>query len=325
MPCLKEECVNVTPIIRLLRPADWAKNIFVLPALLFSIPALEESGAGIWPLAGKTALAVVSFSLLSSVCYILNDILDRERDRLHPVKRLRPMASGAVSTSTAAVLAAGLLAASIALGFMIHANLLLVLVLYLLLQACYNAGLKRIMFVDATTVAIGFALRAAAGAVAIDRPMSIWLLLSVFFLCLYLAFIKRLCDLSLAEREEGSAWQSPAGYNDRTELNWQLGISGTLAVLTYMMYALSDHALDLFGPRAVGFALLTPLVLICMHRFYRRASGGRSDSPVAALREDPIVFISLVGFSVGMLMILYVPAIARLLEGFFTMGMIPWT
>jgi 4-hydroxybenzoate polyprenyltransferase len=176
----------------------------------------------------------------------------------------------------------------------------------------YNARLKRVMLVDVVTVALGFALRAAAGAVAIEIPISVWLLLCVFFLCLYLGFVKRLCDLVAAEHEAGTTWHSPAGYRSRHELDWLLGVSGVLAVVTYLMYAMSAHAWRLFGLRAFGFAVMTPLVLIAMHRFYRRAGLGSSDSPLAALREDRIVLASITLFVAGTVLSLYAPGLDTL-------------
>ena len=120
-------------------------------------------------------------------------------------------------------------------------------------------------------------MRATVGAFAIDRTVSTWLLGCVFFLTLYLAFIKRMCDLAAA-RPADTDWTSPAGYDDRFELNWLLGLSGVTVVLCWVLYTLSPHAESLFGIRAAGLALLTPFVVITVHRFYRRANEGARQS-----------------------------------------------
>ncbi len=243
--------------------------------------------------------------------------MDAEEDRAHPCKRHRPVAAGDVSPRTAAVIGVGLVVVSTAAGFLVNTSLGVVLVLYAVLQILYNLSLKRIPFVDAVAVAIGFGLRAAAGAVAIEVQISIWLLLCVFFLCLYLAFIKRMFDLTSAAAEPDSAWQPAAGYRDLDELNWLLGVSAVLAVMTYVMYTLSAHARHLFDARALGLTLLTPLVLIAIHRFYRRAREGHSDSPLDVLREDRAVLASIILFAAGTLAALYAPAAADILSGVF--------
>lgn len=307
-----------------MRPGDWVKNVFVLPAPVFALPTLMKGAGGsafehldLTSLAVATSIAFMAFSLLASGFYCINDALDVHEDRLHPVKCRRPVASGAVSVRTAVILGIILIAIGIAGGFAVNRLLGLILVTYALLQTLYNAGLKRVMFVDVVAVAIGFALRAAAGAVAINVQISVWLILCVFFLCLYLGFIKRLCDIASAEAAGKTDWRSPAGYDDRMELNWLLGVSGVLAVMTYLMYALSDHARSIFGAKTIGFAIMSPFVLIAVHRFYRRASHGLSDSPLAALRQDRAVLASVLLFAVGTLLTLYVPSVEQALSRIF--------
>lgn len=309
-------------ILRLMRPGDWVKNVFVLPALVFALPnQLSPIDAGdqmaVPALLLATAVAFVAFCLLSSGFYCINDVVDVAEDRLHPVKRSRPVASGAVPVPVAMAVGVGSCGAALLLGFLVNAALGFTLVAYAVLQILYNLKLKRVIFVDVVAVAIGFGLRAAAGAVAIEVQISVWLLLCVFFLCLYLGFIKRLCDLTSAERAGGDGWHAPAGYDDRIELNWLLGISAVLAVVAYLMYAMSPHARQLFGIKAVGLALLIPLVVITIHRFYRRAMRGLSDSPLAALRGDRAVLASIVLFVGGTVATLYVPAIEQMLSKVF--------
>jgi 4-hydroxybenzoate polyprenyltransferase len=308
-------------MLKLMRPGDWTKNIFVLPALVFSLPsdlaADGDPASIVLPLLIRTLAAFAAFCLISSGFYAINDVLDAEEDRQHPVKRRRPVASGAIPAGRAVVLGVILIALSLALAALVNWLLVLVLMLYAALQASYNLRLKRVMLVDVVAVATGFALRATAGAVAIEVRISVWLLLCVFFLCLFLGFIKRLCDLSSAAKAGDEDWKSPAGYDDRMELNWLLGISAMLAIVTYLMYALSIHARALFGSRAIGFALLSPLVVITIHRFYRRASRGDSDSPLAALLEDRVVFVSVLLFSAGVVVTLFVPAVQQVLDELF--------
>ncbi|MDG1359272.1 MAG: UbiA prenyltransferase family protein [Phycisphaerales bacterium] len=295
---------------KLMRPADWVKNVFILPAIVFSIPALD-AGARAAQLPGwltATLLTIVGFSLLASGFYAINDSMDAELDRLHPRKRHRPIASGRISPKAGFRFGLVLVVLGVVVGFLVDPAVGGVLLAYLVLQFLYNGGLKRVAIVDAVVLATGFGMRATVGAFAIDRAVSTWLLGCVFFLTLYLAFIKRLCDLSAAE-SAGTGWSSPAGYENRLELNWLLGLSGVSVVMSWVLYGLSSHATSLFGGRAAGFALLTPLVLIVVHRFYRRANRGERDSPMAAMREDPVILVSLVLFAAGVLACLYVPGV----------------
>lgn len=300
--------------IRLMRPVDWVKNIFVLPAIIFS-ESLSEPDAIL-----NTAIAFCAFCLLSSGFYALNDVADAASDRMHPIKRKRPVASGDISSGQALIVAAMCAASGIALGFFVNKYLAAILISYGLLQVCYNAFLKRILFVDVVVIAIGFGLRSAAGTAAIEVQMSIWLLACVFFLCLYLGFVKRLCDISSAEKDGSSSWIPRAGYDSHIELNWLLGVSAVLAVVAYLMYALSEHARALFGVRSIGFALLTPLVLIVIHRFYRAANTGTSDSPLSVLRQDKTVIASIILFIVGIIVTLYVQQVKSILETLFVAG-----
>ena len=301
-------------LIRVMRPGDWAKNVFVLPAVVFS-DKLSEPGAIV-----QAAAAFAAFCLLSSGFYAINDVIDAERDRAHPIKRQRPVASGAVSPRAAVMLGVACALAGLGLGWMVNLPLVAILLSYAVLQVLYNALLKRVVFVDVVAIAIGFSLRAAAGAVAIEVEMSIWLLLCVFFLCLYLGFVKRLCDISSAEQAHDIVWRPAAPYDDRNELNWLLGISAVLAVVAYLMYTLSSHAWELFEARALGLALLSPLVLIAIHRFYRRARQGTSDSPLSALRQDRAVLAAVVLFVLGVFASLYLDFVQTILEKLFVAG-----
>ena len=305
-----------------MRPGDWTKNSFVLLAFIFwAANAVRTEGADEVVSRGLDALrAFAAFSLAASGFYAINDAIDAEKDRQHPVKSRRPVASGAVSRGFAVGLGVVLEVCALALAATLSKELVAAVALYGVLQLFYNLKLKRVPVVDVTTIATGFALRAAAGAVAIDVRISVWLVLCVFFLCLYLGFIKRMCDLVSAERAQ-SAWKPSADYRGRDELQWLLGISAVMTVLMYLSYALSDHAQTLFGPRATGLALLTPLVLIAIHRFWRRANEGSSDSPLDALRSDGVVLSAILLFVALLGVVLFVPQAATALDGVFLSNM----
>lgn len=298
-------------ILTLLRPGDWIKNVFVLAPLVFWLPgAGRDAGADLtWNKSVASGIAFVAFCLAASGWYCINDVLDAEEDRLHPIKRRRPVASGAVRGSVALWLGVALIVAGVFVANLANPATMWIVLAYAVLQGTYNLGFKRIVFIDVTSIACGFCLRAVGGAMAIAVPVSIWLMLCVFFLTLYLGFIKRTCDLASAGRDPGGQWKQRANYGDITELNWLLAVSGTLTVLMYLMYTLSQHAQGIFGGRALGLALLSPIVLVVVHRFYRRAVQGLSDSPLDAMKSDPIVAIAFALFGAGVFVILYVPGV----------------
>jgi decaprenyl-phosphate phosphoribosyltransferase len=304
---------------RLLRPGDWTKNVFVLIAPVFWLASRRagEHPGDLGPIVMATALAFAAFCLCASGFYAVNDAIDAPRDRTHPVKRKRPVASGEISPGAAKAVGAVLIAAGIAVAFAAGRGAGMTLVAYAILQALYNAAFKRWSVIDVSTVAIGFSMRAACGALAIGTPISPWLVALVFSLTFYLGFIKRLCDLSSARLAGNDAWRSPAGYDDPIELSWLLGLGATLTVVGYLTYALSRHAGEIFGVRSAGLALLTPFVIIAIFRFYRRARLGQSDSPLAALREDPVVLGSIILFTAGTLAVLYAPGVGDALGGLF--------
>lgn len=300
--------------LRLARIGEWAKNLFVFPALLASGKTAEiESIAA-------SLVAFFAFSFTASGVYCINDAIDWRSDRRHPVKRRRPIASGALRPSEGLAAGGVWIGAGLALSFATGSwRLALVLAMYIALQAAYNAALKRIATVDVITLSIGFVLRAWAGAVAIEVTASLWLLATVFCICLFLAMIKRLCDLSSVRGESGGeeAWHAAAGYQSVDELNWMLAVSAACSVITFLMYALSDHAAPVAGPGVHGLALLTPLVIIAMFRFYRAALRGLSDSPFAIMTQDAVVIACSALFAVCAAALLTIEPFGRAVDSFF--------
>lgn len=287
----------------------------MLVPLVFWLPG-EGRAVGAPPasvLVGDVAWMFAAFCLAASGFYAINDAIDARSDRIHPVKRRRPVASGSIGAVPALVVGMSLVVGAMVCTAMVSKAAIAVLATYVLLQVAYNLGLKRIAFLDVTCLAVGFCLRAAGGAIAIDIAISVWLLLCVFFLTLYLGFMKRQCDMVSAGRD-GAAWTTSAPYRGTAELDWLMGVSATMTTLMYLMYSLSSHARSIFGVRALGLALLTPLVLLVVYRFWRRAAEGRSDSPLSALIEDPLVRFGIAGFAAGAWAVLYVPGVQAVLE-----------
>lgn len=195
---------SLPPLIRLMRPRQWYKNVLLILPLLFSGNARTYS---LWIPAG---LAFIGFCLLSSATYAANDVLDVERDRAHPTKRNRPVAKGAVKVPTAVLLACLLAAAGLMLLAATSLQAMVMGVLYLVLQALYNGGGKHLLLWDAMFVAGGFVLRALAGTFALRLPATEWFIMCTFLLALYLALAKRRQELGLADEAAPTADASMA-------------------------------------------------------------------------------------------------------------------
>jgi 4-hydroxybenzoate polyprenyltransferase len=176
--------------LRLIRPKQWTKNGFVLAGVVFAHEALVVSSVA------KALLAFVAFCALSGAVYAANDVLDVEEDRKHPLKRLRPVASGEVSPRSAIVFATVLAAAGLGLGFAVQVGVGIAGLSYLILQAVYTTTLKHMPILDVMSISAGFVIRAFAGVAAVGRPISPWLIVCTALLTLFLGFSKRRHELA---------------------------------------------------------------------------------------------------------------------------------
>ena len=228
---------HLPPLVRALRPVQWSKNLLVFAALLFSLNVFDFT---------KFAQAVgafVVFCAASSAIYLLNDVRDREQDAHHPVKRMRPIAAGQVKPSTAIAIAAALAVAGALLGRRSSMpELALVVVAYLVLMIAYSFGLKRLVLLDVIMISIGFVLRAAAGAVAIDVPISPWLYICSMLLALMLGFGKRRHEL-LMLRDSASQHRANLDAYSVPLLDQIIAVTSSSAVVAYSVYTFTSPAL----------------------------------------------------------------------------------
>lgn len=288
------------PLLRLLRPAQWSKNVFLFAGLVFG-RRLAEPEAVALALAGFAC-----FSLLSSAVYIINDIRDYEEDRLHPRKRRRPIAAGEVGIPTAAALAAGLLAVSLAGSWLLGAGFLLVALGYLLLQTAYTWALKHVVLLDIICIGLGFVLRAIAGAVVVDVAISHWLVICTFTLCLFMGFSKRRCELN-ALADNGN---DEAGRHRRTLtlytpdlLNHFTTLTAGIAVVSFMLYATDARTVREFHTNYLVYTL--PLVVYAVFRFAYLVEHGLVDGPTDVLIRDRSFQAAILLWSLAAVVIVY--------------------
>jgi 4-hydroxybenzoate polyprenyltransferase len=282
----------VRALVRLARPEHWIKNVIVLLPVVF---AQKMGDPRAW---GAAALAALAFCLASSAAYIINDIQDREKDRLHPRKKDRPLASGEVSPGAAAGLAAGLLAAGLAIAFRAGAIVLLIVAAYLVLQAAYTFFLKHKMIVDVICIALGFVLRATAGAVALHVEVSPWLFVCTFTICLFMGFCKRrneTADLRDAEQAEKHR-KTLIGYTPEL-LTHLITLSAGVAVIAFLLYATSSRTVEHFGTDYLVYTL--PAVLYGICRFAMLSMRGRFADPTDLILHDWPFQVSVAAWSVA--------------------------
>lgn len=283
-------------LLQIMRPKHWTKNVFVFAALVFGQQITV-------PLAIGRAIGVFfCFSLAASAIYIFNDIIDRDTDGLHPVKSKRPIATGSVGINSAIMISAICAAAAIIGSLVLALNLAIVILVYIVLMILYSLLFKRMMILDCVVVSIGFCLRAIAGAVVLDVFISPWLIICTFALCLFLAFSKRRGELILLGENSNSFRQTLAGYTPEL-LAHMLDVTSGLAVVCFLLYAMDDQTLRIFGTNNLVYT--TPLVLYCIFRFSLLIQQGRYSDPLQLIYKDLPFQIGLVLWILSCIGIIY--------------------
>ena len=278
---------------RALRPGHWIRNGLVLVPLVTSGSFTKPSAIG------RALTASVAFALLSSSVYLLNDIADREEDRVHPRKRLRPLAAGRISTAAAALLAAALAAAAFLLAWQLRSGTLIaVLAAYLAANAAYSWGAKRVVLMDVFLVTAGFLLRVLAGAFAISVYVSEWLLVVTLFLSLAISLVKRRAEfvsLSL----EAAQHRVVLGEYSILLLDQLIAISTAAGMVSYALYTFHS-------PHSNYLMLTLPFFIYASFRYlYLAYQKGMGESPEAILLEDRPFQVNLALYAASVLAILY--------------------
>lgn len=266
------------PLLRSLRPEQWLKNGFVLAPLIFS-GHLADTDAVF-----RSLVAVTAFCAVASATYLVNDVLDRDADRGHPVKRQRPIASGevgigaALGTALILVIAGAMSASAIGGWFPV------VLGAYLVITLLYSTLLKQLVFVDVLIVSLGFVMRVVGGAVAIDVPVSRWVLLCAYLLALYLALGKRRSELVLLG-EGADSHRVVLGHYTLPMVDQAISVVLGATVLAYALYTVAPDTVAKVGSE--GLMATVPVVLYGLFRYlyllHRHELGG---SPTKALLTD---------------------------------------
>lgn len=263
-------------LIRLMRPHQWLKNVFVFAGLLFSQVWLHADSG---PLVARVLLAFAAFCCLSSMVYILNDWHDRTSDARHPTKRSRPLASGAVSLPMAAALAVALLLAAVMFAWG-NRVLMVLLAVYVVLNVAYSLRLKQVPVVDVSIIAAGFMLRLLAGTLAVGVPPSRWLLLTGIFVALFLGFSKRKAETF----HSAGARRAVLAHYPAALLDTFMAVTMTATLTTYSLFATSPEAQLQHGERLL---YTVPVVIFAMLRYTYQVHRGRGEDVARDLLRDP--------------------------------------
>jgi 4-hydroxybenzoate polyprenyltransferase len=265
-----------------LRPSQWTKNLIIFAGLIFGQRLLDPGAV----LQAVAAFAV--FCVLSGVVYLLNDVADRDADRRHPLKRYRPIASGAVPVSAAVGLAAVLGSGALTAAFMLRFEFGAVAVAFLGLQAMYSGPLKHIVIIDVLTIAIGFVLRAVAGALVIGVAIGHWLLIVTLLLALFLALSKRRHELVLLA--EGATNHRPIlqEYSPYL-LDQMISVVTASTLVAYAFSTISPEVIEKFGTDKLGLTFPFPLYGIFRYLYLvHHKEGGGSPSDLL-LNDTPLL------------------------------------
>jgi decaprenyl-phosphate phosphoribosyltransferase len=227
----RREVTLAHELLREARPKQWIKNLLVFAAP--GAAGVLDNGSALW----RTIVAFASLCLAASGTYFLNDVADVDTDRQHPSKRNRPVAAGTVPVPLATVVGVGLLVAALVVaGITTRWQLVVVVAVYIALTLAYSAWLKHIAVVDIVVVATGFVLRAIAGAVAVDVPMSNWFLICISFGSLFIVTGKRYAELLEFGDDAATMRPSLDGYTV-TYLRFVLGVASSVTLLSYCLWA----------------------------------------------------------------------------------------
>jgi 4-hydroxybenzoate polyprenyltransferase len=288
--------MNLLRLLRLLRPHQWLKNGFVFIGLLFGHAWNDPHKLS------QALAAFVAFCLLASAVYVMNDLIDREQDRRHPKKKLRPLAAGTVSVRAAVVLGVLCLIAGGVIAVRYAGSAPWLFLAYVVMNLGYCFGLKHVVILDVFIIAAGFMLRILAGTLGIDIAPSHWLLLCGLMVTLFLGFAKRRAELN-ALLQESAGHRRVLEHYTAAMLDQFITIAAAGTIISYSLYTVSAETVALHGTR--GLMVTIPFVvygiLRYLWRLHRQGGGG---DPAQELLGDPHLLTAAAGWLVVVLALL---------------------
>jgi 4-hydroxybenzoate polyprenyltransferase len=282
-----------------LRPDQWTKNLIVFAALIFAVQLFDPAALAL------ASAAFLIFCALSGAMYLINDVSDREADQRHPLKRRRPIASGALKPGPALAWAAGLIVTGLAAAFWLRPSFGMASVAYVALVIMYSRTLKHVVILDVMSIAIGFVLRAVAGGLVIGVPISDWLLVCTILGALFLGLAKRRHELTLLA-ENATGHRRILEEYDPYLLDQMIAVVAAATLVAYIIYCASPETAERFGTR--WLVLTTPFPIYGIFRYlylvHRRHGGG---SPSDLLLSDRPLLSCVALWGLAVVLIIYRP------------------
>lgn len=283
-------------IIKLLKIKHYVKNIVVFIPLVFSLKFLELNATL------EAIIAFIAFDLIASAVYIFNDILDIENDKLHPVKKFRPIASGEISIPLAWILFVLFVIASFVVAFAVNKLVFLSIFLYLILNIWYSLQLKSLPIIDAVGIALGFILRILAGCSAILVVPSPLVILLTFFTSMFFTFSKRKLEYKLLD-DKGLCRKSIKGYNE-TLLNQFVMANAVLSIAFYITYMLDSTTIQRTGSEYL-FITVIPFTIIIYRLLFKIYTANDNDDPAEFFYHDKTLKILIFTYLIILFIVLY--------------------
>jgi 4-hydroxybenzoate polyprenyltransferase len=278
----------IIELLRLMRPHQWVKNTFVLAGLLFGHAWHNPT------LVTQTLFAFVAFCLISSTIYILNDIVDIEQDRHHPSKRNRPLPSGKLKVSTAAIFALLMGASALTMASFASNTVVIILLLYALMNIAYSLKLKHVVILDVFIIATGFMLRILAGTLGIGIPPSQWLLLCGLMITLFLGFSKRRAEI-IALSDDKSAHRKVLEDYSPVLLDKMIVITAAGLIMSYSLYTMNAETIRIHGTANLIYTV--PFVIYGVFRYiFLLHHQSRGTDTAKDMVRDPHLLTVLIGW-----------------------------
>lgn len=283
--------------IQLIRPKDWAKNLFLFVPLFFAGMFFDTTKLL------ELFIGFICFSLVASAIYIMNDYRDIEDDKKHPVKKDRPLASGAVNKTTAIIIAVLFVIIGFTAAWFLRDKFMFILGIYFLLNVGYSFGLKNIPILDIFIISIGFVLRIKGGSVISLIPLSEWLVIMVFLLALFLAFAKRRDDVLLKLSSGDDMRKAVKGYNLEF-INTALSLICAVIIVAYFMYTMSPGVVERLQTYRLYYTCI--FVLAGIFRYLQLVFVQQnSQSPTKILYKDRFIQVTILLWILSFYLILY--------------------
>ncbi len=287
--------------VQLLRPAQWVKNLAVFAGPAFALRLLDGDSLI------KATIAFAAFCLVSSASYAINDVVDREADARHPSKRHRPVARGAIRPTAAVAMAIVLAGAAAGLSAaLLPLAVTGIVLLHFALILAYSISLKRRVILDVIIIALGFVLRASAGAEAVEVIISPWLVICTFTVCMFMGFGKRRCELATFANPDDAHEHRPTLLRYTPELlNHLTSVTAGIAILTFILYTMDRHPLHQPPFEKENLLYTLPLVVYGVFRYAMLSESGKLHGPTEILLKDRPFLATVVLWALIALAVIY--------------------